>query len=67
MELFENYDRRINKINDLLRTYKINSIEETKSVQNDFGVVDINPIDFYIVLNSAYNDYYNISALIQNF
>lgn len=36
------------------------SIEETKSVQNDFGVVDINPIDFYIVLNSAYNDYYNI-------
>ena len=36
------------------------SLEETKSIQNDFGVVDINSIDFYIVLNSAYNDYYNI-------
>ena len=38
MELFENYERRINKINDLLRTYGINSIEETKSICEEKGI-----------------------------
>lgn len=31
--------------------------EQTRQIQRDYGVEEINPIDFYIVLNSAYNDY----------
>lgn len=36
------------------------SLEETKAIQQDFGLTDINPIDFFIVINSAYNDYNDI-------
>lgn len=36
------------------------SIEETQRIQEQFGMTNINPVDFYIVLNSAYNDYNNI-------
>lgn len=32
-------------------------IEQTKQIQNEYSMQDINPIDFYIVMNSAYNDY----------
>lgn len=36
------------------------SIEETQNIQEQFGITDINPIDLYTVLNSAYNDYKNL-------
>lgn len=32
-------------------------IEETKKIQEQYGLEDIRPIDFFIVINSAYNDY----------
>lgn len=33
------------------------SIEETKQMQEQYGIDDIRAVDFYIVLNSAFNDY----------
>jgi hypothetical protein len=33
------------------------SLEETKSVQEQYGLESIRDIDFWIVMNSAYNDY----------
>jgi hypothetical protein len=42
MELFENYSRRIDKINEVLKKYQIKSIEETKSICLDKG---FNPYD----------------------
>lgn len=33
------------------------SIEQTRQIQNEYSIQDVNPIDFYIVMNSAYNDY----------
>lgn len=36
------------------------SMEETESVQRQRGTQDIDPSSFFIVLNSAYNDYKDI-------
>lgn len=33
------------------------SMQETRQLQDEYGLMDINPIDFYVVINSAYNDY----------
>ena len=33
------------------------NMEQTRQVQDEYGMQHLNPIDFYIVLNSAYNDY----------
>jgi len=33
------------------------SIEETQRIQDEYGLNNINPVDFFIVMNSAYNDY----------
>jgi len=33
------------------------SIEETEEVQNQFGLDNIRPVDFFVVMNQAYNDY----------
>ena len=33
------------------------NIEETENVQRQYGLNNISPVDFYVVLNSAYNDY----------
>lgn len=33
------------------------SIEETKDLQRQYGLEQINDTDFYVVMNSAYNDY----------
>lgn len=33
------------------------SLEESRDLQNQFDLEDIRDIDFWIVLNSAYNDY----------
>jgi hypothetical protein len=52
MPLFESYDRRINKINEVLNSYGISSIEEAKKICDDKGVdvykivKDIQPIAF---------------------
>ena len=36
------------------------SLDETTNVKNQFGYDDIRPVDFWIVMNSAYNDYYDL-------
>ncbi len=52
MPLFESYDRRINKINEVLNSYGISSIEEAKKICDEKGVdvykivKDIQPIAF---------------------
>jgi len=52
MPLFESYDRRINKINAVLNSYGISSIEEARKICDDKGVdvykivKDIQPIAF---------------------
>ena len=33
------------------------TLEETEGVRNQYGYNDIRPVDFWIVMNSAYNDY----------
>ena len=33
------------------------SLEDTQKMQQDYGIDNIRPVDFYIVINSAYNDY----------
>lgn len=32
------------------------SIEETKQIQEQYGIDDIRPIDFFVVMNSKFND-----------
>lgn len=36
------------------------SFEETRKLQEQRGINDIDPIEFFVVLNSAYNDYKDI-------
>ena len=36
------------------------NINETMDIQEKYGLNDIKTSDFYIVINSAYNDYHNI-------
>lgn len=36
------------------------SFEETKKLQEQRGINDIDPIEFFVVINSAYNDYKDI-------
>lgn len=36
------------------------SIEETQNIQEQFGMNDINPIDFYVVMNQGFNDFNNL-------
>lgn len=33
------------------------TLEETENVRRQYGYEDIRPVDFWIVMNSAYNDY----------
>jgi len=33
------------------------TIEQTTSVKNQYGYTDVTDIDFWVVMNSAYNDY----------
>lgn len=42
MELFESYKRRIDKINQVLNEYVIESLEEAKQICEEHG---LNPID----------------------
>ena len=36
------------------------SLEETRHMQEDYGLNDIRDTDFWVVINSAYNDYNDI-------
>ena len=36
------------------------SIDETEQMQRDYGLDNINPIDFYAVMNMSFNDYRNV-------
>lgn len=36
------------------------TIEQTTSVKNQYGFTDVSDIDFWVVMNSAYNDYKDI-------
>ena len=36
------------------------SLEESKKIQEQRGIKDIDPIEFFVVMNSAYNDYKDI-------
>ena len=49
---------------EIVRKMKPNAekwnINETQQIQEQFGISNINPVDFYIVMNSAYNDYQNL-------
>ncbi len=38
MALFENYERRVDKINDVLKEYGISSIEECKEITLEKGI-----------------------------
>ena len=33
---------------------------QAEQIQRDYGMENIRPIDFYVVLNSAYNDYRDV-------
>ena len=52
MALFESYERRIDKINAVLKSYGISSVEEAEKITKDAGhyvyeqVKKINPICF---------------------
>ena len=36
------------------------SINETEQMQRDYGLDNINPIDFYLTMNMAFNDYRDV-------
>jgi hypothetical protein len=36
------------------------TMEDTTGVKNQYGLSNINEIDFYVVMNSAYNDYHEM-------
>ena len=44
MELFENYNRRIDKINELLNKYSINNVEEAKHICEEKGIDPYNMV-----------------------
>ena len=59
------YDRRGGKINNRdYRNYRDyrggDYYEESRNLQEQRGIKDIDPIEFFVVMNSAYNDYKDI-------
>lgn len=67
MELYKMaYGNRLNfemaeDIVEKMRPYgKKWSIDETRQMQEQRGIVDISDVDFFVVINSAYNDYQNL-------
>lgn len=38
------------------------TLEDTEAVRKQYGYEDIRPVDFWIVMNSAYNDYNDLFA-----
>ena len=47
MALFESYERRIDKINAVLNSYGIASIEEAEKITKDAGSGKRNPADLF--------------------
>ena len=44
-----------------MRPYGIKwDLEQTRQIQEQYGIDNIRAIDFYVVLNSAFNDYNNL-------
>jgi sialic acid synthase SpsE len=44
-----------------MKPYKMKwTMEETRQVQQQYGLMGIRNIDFWVVMNSAYNDYHDI-------
>jgi hypothetical protein len=67
MKLYENiYGKTLSKemaekIITNMKPYHMKwSLEQTKDVQKQFDMENIRDIDFWVVMNSAYNDYSNI-------
>lgn len=67
MELYRMaYGNRLNRqmaeeIVSKMKPYKMRwSLEETMDIQEEFGLNDLDQCDFFVVMNSAYNDYRDI-------
>lgn len=67
MELYRMaYGNRLNRemaeeIVSKMKPYKMRwSLDETRDIQQEFGLDNLNEYDFFVVMNSAYNDYRNI-------
>lgn len=44
-----------------MRPYRMKwSIDETRRMQQDYGIGNVRDVDFFVVMNSAYNDYNDI-------
>ena len=49
------------EIIDKMKPYGMKwSLTDTEGVRNSYGYSDIRPVDFWIVMNSAYNDYHDL-------
>lgn len=49
------------KIVSKMRPYKQRwSLEETRNMQEEYGIMDIDEYDFFVVINSAFNDFRNL-------
>lgn len=67
MKLYEAvYGKKLNEemaekiITDMKPYHMKWSLEQTKEVQEEYGMTDIRDIDFWVVMNSAYNDFSNL-------
>lgn len=50
--------RMAEEIVNNMRPYRMRwSMEETQRIQDEYGLNNIRPTDFFVVINSAYNDY----------
>lgn len=53
--------RMAEEIVNNMKPYRMRwSIEETRKIQDEYGLDNIKPVDFFVVINSAYNDYKDI-------
>lgn len=51
-------EERAKKLIDAMKPYGMKwTLEDTENVRKQYGYDDIRPVDFWIVMNSAYNDY----------
>ena len=67
MELYEMaYGKKLNEemaehIVESMKPYGMKwAMEQTTDVKNKYGLADIDSVDFYVVMNSAYNDYHDL-------
>lgn len=50
--------RMAEEIVSQMRPYRMRwTMEETQRIQDEYGLNNIRPTDFFVVINSAYNDY----------